>query len=165
MYFVEIRSTISQAASPSIHSTTLPRTMTGWNGLSGGVRERATRGSRRRLRAFWEPGPVMMATWSPYVPIQTGTEWGAPSGRTLARWASEVPSSTRRTSGLSTVIISWWRSLGSLKRLHDRNTRSSLREPQLLDCLHATHELQGDGLLHRADPRRDRRAVVAADPA
>jgi hypothetical protein len=29
VYFAEIRSTISQAASPSSHSTTLPRTMTG----------------------------------------------------------------------------------------------------------------------------------------
>ena len=43
MYFIEIRSTISQAASPSIHSTTLPRMMTGWNGLSAGVSESATR--------------------------------------------------------------------------------------------------------------------------
>jgi hypothetical protein len=54
MYFVEIRSTISQAASSSIRSTTLPRTMTGWNGLSAGVRESATRGSRRRLRVLGE---------------------------------------------------------------------------------------------------------------
>src|SRR3954462_9715944 len=107
MYFVAIRSTISQAGSPSSHSTTLPRMMTGRNGLSAGVRESATRGSRRRLRALREPGPVRMATWSPCVAIQTGTEWGAPSGRTLARWAIEVPSSTRRTSKSSMVVISW----------------------------------------------------------
>ncbi|HEY0538881.1 MAG TPA: hypothetical protein VGD53_10935 [Actinoallomurus sp.] len=49
---------------------------------------------------------MRIATWSPCVPIQTGTEWGAPSGRTLARWAIELPSSTRRTSGSSIVVIS-----------------------------------------------------------
>ena len=55
MYFIEIWSMISQAASPSSHSTTRPRTMTGSNGLSAGARDSATRGSRRRLRALREP--------------------------------------------------------------------------------------------------------------
>jgi hypothetical protein len=74
--------------------------------LSAGAREIATRGSRRRLRALREPGPVKIAMWSPCVPMKTGTEWGAPSGRTLARWAIEAPSSTWRRSVFSMVVIS-----------------------------------------------------------
>ncbi len=85
MYLVAIRSTIAQAASPSIHSVTRPRMITGSNGLSGGVSESATRGSRRRLRALRESGPVRMAMRSPSGSTQTGTECGAPSGRTVAR--------------------------------------------------------------------------------
>jgi hypothetical protein len=52
VYFVAIWSMISHAVSPSSHSVTRPRMMTGWNGLSAGARDSATRGSRRRLRAF-----------------------------------------------------------------------------------------------------------------
>src|SRR5262249_29427157 len=56
-----IRSTIPQAAPPSSHSATRPRTMTGVKGSSGGANDSATRGSRRRFRALRDPGPVKMA--------------------------------------------------------------------------------------------------------
>src|SRR6185437_6166946 len=106
MYLVAIRSTISQAASPSSHSVTRPRTITGLKGLSGGASERATRGSRRRFRALRDSGPVKITTRSPSVPTKTGTQCGDPSGRTVARWATAVPSSRRRTSGSSTICPS-----------------------------------------------------------
>jgi hypothetical protein len=106
MYFIAIRSTISQAASPSIHSTTRPRTMIGSNGLSTGVIESATRGSRRRLRAFRESGPVRNAMCSPTVVTHSGIECGAPSGSTVARWPTTLLSTTRRTSGFSMAISS-----------------------------------------------------------
>src|SRR6476646_2723648 len=92
---------ISQAVSPSSHSVTRPRMMTGWNGLSAGARDSATRGSRRRLRALRERGPVKKISWSSWVATKSGVVWGEPSGRTVARWPSEVPSRTRRTSGSS----------------------------------------------------------------
>src|SRR4051812_7426005 len=96
---------ISQAVSPSSHSVTRPRMMTGWNGLSAGARDSATRGSRRRLRALRERGPVKKINWSSWVPTKTGVLWGEPSGKTVARWPSEVPSRTRRTSGLSIFLL------------------------------------------------------------
>ena len=51
-----------------------------------GDRER-DRGSRSRLRALREAGWVKNTTWSPSMPVQTGTECGAPLGSTVARWA------------------------------------------------------------------------------
>src|ERR1700754_465142 len=62
----------SQAASPSSHSLTRPRMMTGWNGLSAGARDSATRGSRRRLRALRDRGPGKKISWWPGGPTRPG---------------------------------------------------------------------------------------------
>src|SRR3954447_10678700 len=105
MYFIAMRSTISQPASPSIHSTTRPRMMTGSYGLSAGARDSATRASRRRLRAFWESGLVRKTILSSRVLTQSGIECGEPSGRTVARCATEVLSTARRTAGFSMVRL------------------------------------------------------------
>jgi hypothetical protein len=85
MYFAASWSMISHAASPSSHSTTRPRTMTGSNELPSGAMDSATLGSRRRLRALRESGPVRKTIRSPWVPIHRGTVCGEPSGRTVAR--------------------------------------------------------------------------------
>src|SRR6478752_7555387 len=152
---------ISHPASPSIHSTTRPRTTTGSNGLSVGVSDRATRGSRRRLRALRERGPVRKTIWSPRVAIQSGTVWGEPSGSTVATWARAVLSKWRRTSGSS---ISTPSSVPS----RDFTTVAvgvPLRNPKGLGSRHAAHELRRDGVLDRAHARHHRGALVTADPA
>ena len=78
---------ISSAASPSTVSTTRPRTWAIRYGCSWSVIENATRGSRARLRALRDAGWVKNTTCSPSMPVQTGTECGAPLGSTVARWA------------------------------------------------------------------------------
>src|SRR4051794_19233615 len=98
-----ISSTIAQPSSPSIHSTTRPRTTIGSNGLSTGVKDSATRGSRRRLRALRECGPVRKTILSSRVLTKIGTACGEPSGRTVARCAITELSRWLRTSGLSIV--------------------------------------------------------------
>src|SRR4051812_14213105 len=184
MYLAAIRSTISQASSPSSHSTTRPRITIGSNGLSAAVSDSATRGSRRRLRAFCESGPVRETTWSPWVSTHSGTVCGEPSARTVARWATCVPSRWRRTSWFSIgLLLSGDRAVEVGDLGHPREDlrhlsapsskfleetlaqRRSLREPQAVDFSHAAHQLRRHGVLDRTHARRRRGALVAADPA
>src|SRR5689334_3919965 len=121
MYLFAILSTISQAASPSIHPTTRPRTTTGVKGSSAAMSDSATRGSRRKFLAFTDVGPVKNAIRSPSAPTKTGTECGDPSGRTVARWATAVVPSRRRTSGSSMVPLDSVAQMGDTRRGYHLN--------------------------------------------
>src|ERR1019366_2924662 len=84
MYLCEMQSMIFQAGSSRMMSVTRPRMLAMAVGWSRSVIEIATRGSRLRLRAFWDCGDVRIASLSSSRPIHTGTVCGAPSARSVA---------------------------------------------------------------------------------
>src|SRR5690606_4734998 len=67
-------------------------------GFPVSVTDTATRGSRARLRALREPGPVRKASRPPSQPTQSGTTCGPPSGSTVARCATCGPATSARTA-------------------------------------------------------------------
>src|SRR5882724_8072258 len=141
--------------------------MTGVKGSSGGAIERATRGSRRRFFALRLPGPVKKAIRSSSAPTKTGTECGDPSGRTVARWATAVVPSRRRTSGSSMV------SLNSVAQVGDSGCGHGLdqAEPdvggQVAEETAAAAEEHGDlvqdHLVEQSGAQRGRRDAAAHD--
>src|SRR4051812_47377765 len=95
---------MGSASSPSTRSTTRPRAWPIRYGFAPSTIEIATRGSASRLRALRDPGCVKNTSRSPSRSIQTGTECGPPSGRTVATWAKLRPArSARRSSGNSAM--------------------------------------------------------------
>src|SRR4051794_17141553 len=63
-----------------------------------------TRGSRRRLRTFWNPSTVLITTCSPSVSTQVWVSWGEPSGMRVATKQGAAP--RRRASRSSGRVTS-----------------------------------------------------------